>query len=123
MNVLGQLELPPGVGRWAPEHGRGRRARFPDGLAFDRKGSFTASGRAPLDFLVLEPGVGRVEAGAGHRGSLVPHQLSQALELVVARNSPSDPPTDLSLHANSPGYRLILNNVLFPAAKKRELKT
>jgi len=34
-----------------------------------------------------------------------------------------DPPTDLSLHANSPGYRLILNNVLFPAAKKRELKT
>jgi hypothetical protein len=34
-----------------------------------------------------------------------------------------DPPTDLSLHQNSPGYRLILNNVLFPAAKKRELKT
>ncbi|MBI2615439.1 MAG: asparagine synthetase B [Gemmatimonadetes bacterium] len=34
-----------------------------------------------------------------------------------------DPPTDLSLHANSPGYRLVLNNVLFPAAKKRELKT
>ncbi len=34
-----------------------------------------------------------------------------------------DPPTDLSLHTNSPGYRLILNNVLFPAAKKRELKT
>ncbi len=34
-----------------------------------------------------------------------------------------DPPTDLSLHPNSPGYRLILNNVLFPAAKKRQLKT
>jgi hypothetical protein len=34
-----------------------------------------------------------------------------------------DPPTDLSLHPNSPGYRLILNNVLFPAARKRELKT
>jgi hypothetical protein len=34
-----------------------------------------------------------------------------------------NPPTDLSLHAHSPGYRLILNNVLFPAAKKRELKT
>jgi hypothetical protein len=34
-----------------------------------------------------------------------------------------DPPTDLSLYPNSPGYRLILNNVLFPAAKKRELKT
>jgi len=34
-----------------------------------------------------------------------------------------DAPTDLSLHPHSPGYRLILNNVLFPAAKKRELKT
>lgn len=34
-----------------------------------------------------------------------------------------DPPTDLSLHKNSPGYRLILNNVLFPAAKKKERKT
>jgi hypothetical protein len=33
------------------------------------------------------------------------------------------PPTDLSLHRNSPGYRLILNNVLFPAAKKKPLKT
>lgn len=34
-----------------------------------------------------------------------------------------DPPTDLSLHPNSPGYRLILNNVLFPAAKKKPQKT
>jgi hypothetical protein len=34
-----------------------------------------------------------------------------------------DPPTDLSLHKNSPGYRLILNNVLFPAAEKKPLKT
>ncbi|HEX6982730.1 MAG TPA: asparagine synthetase B [Balneolaceae bacterium] len=35
----------------------------------------------------------------------------------------NDPPTDLSLHPNSPGYRLILNNILFPAAKKKERKT
>jgi len=35
----------------------------------------------------------------------------------------NDPPTDLSLHPNSPGYRLILNNVLFPAAKKKKQKT
>jgi hypothetical protein len=35
----------------------------------------------------------------------------------------SDPPTDLNLHPNSPGYRLILNNVLFPAAKKKKQKT
>jgi hypothetical protein len=34
-----------------------------------------------------------------------------------------DTPTDLSLHPHSPGYRLILNNVLFPAAKKKTLKT
>lgn len=34
-----------------------------------------------------------------------------------------DPPTQLSLHRNSPGYRLILNNILFPAAKKKERKT
>ncbi len=34
-----------------------------------------------------------------------------------------DPKTDLSLHPNSPGYRLILNNVLFPAAKKKKQKT
>ena len=34
-----------------------------------------------------------------------------------------DPPTDLSLHRNSPGYRLILNNILFPAAKKKKRKT
>ena len=34
-----------------------------------------------------------------------------------------DPPTDLDLHPNSPGYRLILNNVLFPAAKNKRLKT
>jgi len=34
-----------------------------------------------------------------------------------------DPPTDLNLHPNSPGYRLILNNILFPAAKKKHQKT
>ncbi|WP_286925581.1 asparagine synthetase B [Flavobacterium sp. UBA4197] len=34
-----------------------------------------------------------------------------------------DAPTVLDLHPNSPGYRLILNNVLFPAARKKKLKT
>jgi hypothetical protein len=45
-------------------------------------------------------------------------------------HDPEDPqhavgsaPTNLALHPNSPGYRLILNNVLFPAAKKRPRKT
>ena len=34
-----------------------------------------------------------------------------------------DPPTELELHPNSAGYRLILNNILFPAAKKKKEKT
>ncbi len=34
-----------------------------------------------------------------------------------------DPKTDLNMHPNSPGYRLILNNILFPAAKKKKRKT
>lgn len=34
-----------------------------------------------------------------------------------------DPPTELELYRNSPGYRLILNNVLFPAAERKPLKT
>jgi hypothetical protein len=39
------------------------------------------------------------------------------------RHMVGDPPTELELHKNSPGYRLILNNVLFPAAKRKERKT
>ncbi len=39
------------------------------------------------------------------------------------RHFVNDPPTDLNLHPNSPGYRLILNNILFPAAKKKKQKT
>ena len=39
------------------------------------------------------------------------------------RHLVGDPPTNLELYKNSPGYRLILNNVLFPAAKKKKLKT
>ena len=39
------------------------------------------------------------------------------------RHYVGDPPTDLSLYPSSPGYRLILNNILFPAAKKEKHKT
>ena len=39
------------------------------------------------------------------------------------RHYVNDPETDLNLHPNSPGYRLILNNVLFPAAEKKKRKT
>ena len=43
-----------------------------------------------------------------------PEDFSHAVE---------DPPTDLRLHKNSPGYRLILNNILFPAARPKPRKT
>ena len=39
------------------------------------------------------------------------------------RHYVNDPETDLNLHPNSPGYRLILNNILFPAAEKKKRKT
>lgn len=39
------------------------------------------------------------------------------------RHFVNDPETDLNLHPNSPGYRLILNNILFPAAEKKKRKT
>lgn len=39
------------------------------------------------------------------------------------RHMVGEPPTDLNLHPNSPGYRLILNNILFPSAKKKKQKT
>ncbi len=39
------------------------------------------------------------------------------------RHFVGDPPTQLALRRNSPGYRLILNNILFPAAKKQKRKT
>ncbi len=39
------------------------------------------------------------------------------------RHFVEEPDTDLNLHPNSPGYRLILNNVLFPAARKKKRKT
>jgi len=39
------------------------------------------------------------------------------------RHAVNDPPTELGLYKNSPGYRLILNNILFPAAKKKKQKT
>ena len=39
------------------------------------------------------------------------------------RHAVNDPPTELNLYKNSPGYRLILNNILFPAAKKKKQKT
>jgi hypothetical protein len=72
--------------------------------------------------LAEEPGAPWVKYIHGDRG--------QGTWTFFGGHDPEDPqhqigdaPTDLSLHPHSPGYRLILNNVLFPAAKKKELKT
>ena len=67
-------------------------------------------GGAEVRFLHGEIGKGQFTFYGGHDPEDYQHQVS-------------DPPTDLSLHPNSPGYRLILNNILFPAAKKKPQKT
>ena len=67
-------------------------------------------GGSEVRFLHGEIGKGQFTFYSGHDPEDYQHQVS-------------DPPTDLSLHPNSPGYRLILNNILFPAAKKKPQKT
>lgn len=68
------------------------------------------------------PGTDRVKyiftaAGEGNVTYYAGHDPEDYQHLV------GDPPTDLSLHPHSPGYRLILNNILFPAARKLKRKT
>lgn len=67
-------------------------------------------GGAEVRYLHGEIGKGQFTFYGGHDPEDYQHQVN-------------DPPTDLSLHPNSAGYRLILNNVLFPAAKKKPQKT
>jgi hypothetical protein len=78
--------------------------------------------KASATVLADEPGAPWVKYIHGEHG--------QGTWTFFGGHDPEDPqhqigdvPTDLSLHPHSPGYRLILNNVLFPAAKKKELKT
>ena len=85
--------------------------------------SFTRRRLKPsVTVLAEEPGAPWVKYVHGERG--------QGTWTFLGGHDPEDPQhqigdaaTDLSLHPHSPGYRLILNNVLFPAAKKKELKT
>jgi hypothetical protein len=85
--------------------------------------SFTRKTIKPgVTILAEEPGAPWVKYIHGEHG--------QGTWTFFGGHDPEDPqhqigdaPTDLSLHPHSPGYRLILNNVLFPAAKKKELKT
>ena len=85
--------------------------------------SFTKETLKPgVTVLADEPGAPWVKYIHGEKG--------QGTWTFLGGHDPEDPqhqvgdaPTDLSTHPHSPGYRLILNNVLFPAAKKKELKT
>jgi len=85
--------------------------------------SFMKSALRPgVTVLADEPGAPWAKYIHGERG--------QGTWTFLGGHDPEDPQhqigdaaTDLSTHPHSPGYRLILNNVLFPAAKKKELKT
>lgn len=68
------------------------------------------SGRDQVKYLHGNYGQGTFTFYAGHDPEDYTHRVG-------------DPPTDLDLHTNSPGYRLILNNILFPAAEKKKKKT
>lgn len=79
----------------------------------------------------LKPGIIVLadEAGTGWT-KYIHGSYGQGTFTFLGGHDPEDPqhqvgdePTDLNLHPHSPGYRLILNNVLFPAAKKKTLKT
>jgi hypothetical protein len=67
-------------------------------------------GRDQVKYLHGNFGMGTFTFYAGHDPEDYQHRVN-------------DPPTDLSLHTNSPGYRLILNNILFPAAQEQKLET
>ncbi len=69
-----------------------------------------ADGQDAVRYLHGNLGEGKFTYFGGHD----PEDVSHAV---------GDPPTDLNLHKSSPGYRLILNNVLFPAARKKKRKT
>ncbi|WP_020401773.1 hypothetical protein [Gracilimonas tropica] len=69
-----------------------------------------APGRNQVKYLHGNYGRGTFTFYAGHDPEDYTHRVN-------------DPPTDLELHPNSPGYRLILNNILFPAAQKKKKKT
>lgn len=78
--------------------------------------------RPSVTILAEEEGRGRVKYLHGNFGEgtftyLGGHDPEDPRHLI------GDAVTDLDLHRHSPGYRLILNNILFPAAKKKKLKT
>jgi hypothetical protein len=78
----------------------------------------------------LKPGVTVLAEEGRGRVKYLHGSLGEGTFTYLGGHDPEDPrhligdaPTDLDLHRHSAGYRLILNNVLFPAAKKKKLKT
>ena len=77
----------------------------------------------------LKPGA-TILAREGNRVKYLTGMAGEGSWTFYGGHDPEDPehqigdaPTNLGLHPNSPGYRLILNNILFPAAKPTPLKT
>ena len=96
-------------------------ARFPDWYGLTT--SFRAETLKP-DVVVL------ATCGGGALAKYVHGDVGRGTFTFLGGHDPEDPshavgdpPTDLRLHPRSPGYRLILNNVLFPAAREEEKKT
>jgi hypothetical protein len=75
-----------------------------------------------ITFLAEVPGTDEVKYIHGHFGKGT-FTFYGGHDPEDYQHAVGDPPTDLTLHKHSPGYRLILNNVLFPAAEKKEKKT
>ena len=78
----------------------------------------------------LKPGIVVLAASGNGLAKYVHGHLGEGTFTFLGGHDPEDPqhavgdpPTDLSLYPRSPGYRLILNNVLFPAAREEEKKT
>ena len=89
-----------------------RAPRTADGHP-DLQGMWTSATITPLE---------RPEEYGGRR-ALTTEEAARLEHAEASLVSNSAKPTDLNQHPNSPGYRLILNNVLFPAAKKKKQKT
>lgn len=89
-------------------------------------GQTTAFNKAIIKKNVLIMG----ENKAAHEARYIHGQYGKGMWTFYGGHDPEDyqhfvydPPTNLDLYPNSPGYRLILNNILFPAAKRKKLKT
>ena len=73
--------------------------------------------------LVLDPKIVRLKSFSGGKRGMGTWTFLGGHDPEDYQHRVGDPPTDLDLYPTSPGYRLILNNILFPAARKKPQKT